>query len=197
MRGLSTSTDSRRVEVLSFLRSIGLTEDLLSIIRSWIGKPIEFYSVFLSHSSIDKDFCRKLYGDLLALGVRCWYDEHEILPGDPILDAVDKGIRLWDKLIFVASQSSLSPRTGWWVEQELERALAKERDIRRTTGHRDSVVIPLTIDDHVFDSWEGPHKATLLERKVADFRNWRDPQQYAAALESLIRALGPRGSDPG
>lgn len=80
-QGLASAPDLRRSEVLRFLSNIGLPEDLMSIIRSWIGKPIEFYSVFLSHSSLDKDFCRNLYQDLRALGVSCWYDEHQILPG--------------------------------------------------------------------------------------------------------------------
>lgn len=190
--GLSSATEARRSEVLRFLGNIGLPEDLLSVIRSWIGKPIEFYSVFLSHSSLDKDFCRALYQDLRSLGVNCWYDEHQILPGDSILEAVDRGVKLWDKLIFVASENSLSTRTGWWAEQELERALRKEREGRRTSGLRDSLVIPVAIDEYFFEHWESPHKATLMERRAADFRDWRDPQAYAKALENLVKGLNTR-----
>jgi hypothetical protein len=191
--GLSRATDSRRSEILRFLSNIGLPEDILSVVRGWIGSAIEFYSVFLSHSSVDKVFCRRLYQDLRTLGVNCWYDEHQILPGDSILDAVDRGIRIWDKLIFVASANSLSARTGWWVEQELERALQKEREVRRSRGIRTSLVIPITIDESIFGDWDSPHRATLIERRVADFRNWQEPAVYAEALESLVKALGARG----
>ena len=44
-----------------------------------------------------------------------------------LLDLVDQGIKVWDKLVLVCSKNSLSTKTGWWVEQEVERALAKER----------------------------------------------------------------------
>lgn len=194
--GLAQATDARRSEVLRFLGNLGLPEDILAVVRAWIGHPIEFYSVFLSHSSIDKEFCRKLYQDLRSLGINCWYDEHQILPGDSILDAVDRGIRVWDKLIFVASASSLSARTGWWVEQELERAFQKEREIRLATAARTSLVIPLAIDDCLFEHRDSPHRATLLQRKVADFRDWKEPALYAESLESLVQALGTRRNGP-
>jgi hypothetical protein len=103
---------------------------------------------------------------------------------------------VWDKLIFVASASSLSARTGWWVEQELERAFQKEREIRLATAARTSLVIPLAIDDCLFGHWDSPHRATLLQRKVADFRNWKEPALYAESLESLVKALGIRRNGP-
>ena len=128
--------ESTRGPVFRFLANSGIDEELLAIVRSWIGKPIEFYSVFLSHSSLDKIFARKLYADLRSVGVDCWFDEEQILPGDNILDLVDQGIRIWDKLILLCSEASLSVRSGWWIEQEIESALAKERQPGRTV--RDS-----------------------------------------------------------
>jgi hypothetical protein len=126
------------------------------------------------------------------LGINCWYDEHNILPGDLILEAVDRGIKSWDKLIFVASKNSLSAQTGWWVEQELERAFRKERENRKENDFRESMVIPLAIDNELFKQYEGPYKASLLNRRVADFRNWQNPSTYTLALETLIKSLGTR-----
>jgi TIR domain len=37
--------------------------------------------VFLCHSSNDKEQVRKLYHRLVADGIRCWFDEEDILPG--------------------------------------------------------------------------------------------------------------------
>lgn len=187
--GLANEPQTRRTEVFRFLSSSGLDDELLSVFRTWIEKPIEFYSVFISHSSLDKEFARKLYDDLRAIGVKCWFDEHQILPGDRILDVVDQGIRLWDKLLLVCSENSLSARTGWWVEQELERALLKERELRRTRNKAMSVLIPITIDNFVFDGWKSGFKPTIIERHVGDFRNWKDRQSYASALERLRAAI--------
>ncbi len=46
--------------------------------------PIEFYSCFVSYSHADKSFARRLYDTLQGRGIRCWLDEHELLPGDDI-----------------------------------------------------------------------------------------------------------------
>jgi hypothetical protein len=185
---LASAGQIRQREVFRFLANAGFEEDVLSVMRSWIGRPIEFYSTFLSHSSLDKDFARKLYEDLRALGVRVWFDEHEIMPGDDILRAVDKGVKLWDKLVLVCSRHSLDIRTGWWVKQELERALRKEREMR-ATGVEYYAFIPLSIDGYLFDSYDGPLRETILERSVGDFRDWQDSGQYARALDRLVVAI--------
>jgi len=187
--GLGRQPEYTRRAVVTFLRNAGMHDEVLSVFRSWVGTPIEFYSVFLSHSSLDKEFARKLYADLRALGVNCWFDEKQILPGDNILEFVDQGIKSWEKFVLVCSQHSLSRKTGWWVEQELERAFAKEREFRRLRRKDDSVLIPITIDDFVFEKWDSRFKASVVDKHVGDFRNWRDPQLYSEALDRLRGAI--------
>ena len=181
--------------VFRFLANSGVDEELLSVVRAWVGKPIEFHSVFLSHSSLDKAFARRLYSDLRNVGVNCWFDEKQILPGDSILDLVDHGIKVWDKLLLVCSRNSLSRTTGWWVEQEVERALAKERTLRRG-GEAGSTLIPITIDDYVFDGWDSKFKASVVDKHVGDFRHWRTPDAYATAFERLRMALDASRRQP-
>lgn len=186
--GLANMPELTRRLVFSFLANSGVDEELLATVRTWIDKPIEFWSVFLSHSSIDKLFARKLYADLRLAGVNCWFDEKQILPGDNILDFVDQGIRLWDKVILVCSENSLSARSGWWVEQEIERALAKERKLR-SNGSALSVLVPITLDDYVFDTWKSRFKASVIDKHVGDFRQWHKTDEYSLAFERLIKAL--------
>ncbi len=57
---------------------------------------IQYYSAFISYSHADKDFARHLHDQLQDKGIRCWLDEHQMLPGDDIYEQVDRGIRLWD-----------------------------------------------------------------------------------------------------
>jgi hypothetical protein len=186
-QALAKEPDFRRKDFFKFLSGMGLDDELIEVVRSWIGQPIEFHSIFLSHSSRDKEFARKLYGDLRSVKIRCWLDEKELLPGDSILGQIDMGIKLWDRLLLVCSRNSLAPTTGWWVEQELERALAKERKLTRQ-GVPGGTVIPITIDDYVFDEWDSKYKATLLERYIGDFRDHR-PDSYAVSLKRLTEAL--------
>lgn len=185
---LANGDESAKRMVIVFLQKAGVADDLIDAFKSWIGRPISFHSLFLSHSSLDKAFARQLYHDLRGSGVDCWFDERQLLPGDILLDSIDRGIRLWDKVLLVCSKHSLDPRTGWWVEQEVARALQKEREARAKTGHRTAVLIPITIDDILFEL-ESPLQATLLQRYVGDFRRWADRSCYVAALEMLVDAL--------
>lgn len=188
--GLSNASETTRRSVFRFLANSGVDEDLLATVRMWVGKPVEFYSVFLSHSSLDKVFARQLYADLRAVGVNCWFDEKQILPGDNILDFVDQGIKIWDKLILVCSEGSLSARSGWWIEQEIERALAKERRLR-SVGSTSSVLVPITLDTYVFDKWESRFKDSILDKHVGDFRHWKNSGEYSSAVSRLVKALDP------
>ena len=48
--------------------------------------------IFLSHSSKDKEFVRKLADDLKTYGLSVWFDEWEIKVGDSITNKISQGI---------------------------------------------------------------------------------------------------------
>jgi hypothetical protein len=50
------------------------------------------YDVFLSHNSRDKPQVRKLAEQLKRAGLRVWFDEWVIKPGDDIYLAIERGL---------------------------------------------------------------------------------------------------------
>jgi hypothetical protein len=86
--------------------SSGLPDEFIAYIRLMVGRAIEFYSCFISYSHEDKLFARRLHDALQGRGVRCWLDEKQMLPGDDIYEQVDRGIRLWDKVLLCCSRHS-------------------------------------------------------------------------------------------
>src|SRR5262249_36132178 len=62
--------------------------------------------VFLSHSSHDKEFVRRLADDLMALDLKIWLDERELGPGESIVGGISGGLREADYLIVVLSRAS-------------------------------------------------------------------------------------------
>lgn len=93
------------------------------------GKAIEFYSCFISYSSKDEEFAKRLYADLQNEGVRCWFAPEGLKIGEKFRVRIDESIRLYDKLLLVLSENSVSSQ---WVEKEVETAFEKEEEQKNT-----------------------------------------------------------------
>jgi|SRR5271157_1419840 len=91
-----------------FLRGCGVPDSFIAYIGSMVGRPIEFYSCFISYSTKDQEFAERLHADLQAKGVRCWFAPHDIKGGRKIHEQIDEAIRLHDKLLLILSEHSMS-----------------------------------------------------------------------------------------
>ncbi len=164
-----------------FLRGCGMPEEFITYARSLTTTPIEFYSCFISYSSKDQEFAERLYADLQAKGVRVWFAPHDLPIGARIRPAIDESIHLHDKLLLVLSKHSVSSQ---WVEQEVETALAKEREQEGRT-----VLFPIRIDDAVMESKAGWPTLLKNTRNVGDFTRWKEHDSYWRAFDRLLRDL--------
>lgn len=166
---------------VSFLRGCGLPDLLIEYIPSLLSKPIQFYSCFISYSSKDHEFAERLHTDLQAKGVRVWFAPHDLAIGAKIRLAIDESIRVHDKLLLVLSEHSVSSQ---WVEQEVETALAREREPNGKT-----VLFPVRIDDAVMESKAGWPALLKNTRNVGDFTRWKEHDSYRKAFDRLLRDL--------
>jgi uncharacterized protein YjbI with pentapeptide repeats len=183
--GMDTILLSRGEIPESFLRGCGLPDSVIAYARSLAQTAIEFYSCFISYSHADEDLAKRLYADLQAAGVRCWFSPEDMKIGDKFRQRIDESIRLYDKLLVLLSVDSVRSQ---WVESEVESAFEIER--RRSTP----VLFPIRLDDGVMTSEAAWASEIRRTRHIGDFQDWKNQDGYARAFDRLRRDLRQEGS---
>lgn len=186
--GLDTIFRSKGKIPESFLRGAGVPENFITYMKSLTGAAFEFYSCFISYSTKDQAFADRLYADLQAKGVRCWFARHDIQGGKKVHEQIDEAIRVYDKLLLILSDASMNSK---WVKTEIANARAREEQQKR------QMLFPITLVpfDSIrtwkcFDADTGVDSARdIREYFVPDFSNWKDHDSYTASLERLVRDL--------
>lgn len=193
--GLETMYRSGGVIPEPFLRGCGVPESFITYMRSLTGSAFEFYSCFISYSTNDQDFADRLYADLQARGVRCWFAPHDIQGGRKIHEQIEEAIRVYDKLLLILSDASMNSN---WVKTEAANARARERQQNR------QMLFPITLvpfdrirEWKCFDADAGIDTAReVREYFIPDFSRWKEHDAYSVVLERLVRDLkaGPSGA---
>ncbi|CAA7617228.1 TIR domain-containing protein [Magnetospirillum sp. UT-4] len=128
------------------------------------------YDVFLSHNSKDKAKARRLAERLRDAGLKIWFDEWVIRPGDDIYLAIERGLEAARVQVLCLSQAALGSD---WVA--LERSTVLFRD-PTNSGRR---FIPL-----LFEGCELPD--TIRRYRHVDYQ-----AETPAAFEELLEACRP------
>jgi hypothetical protein len=204
--GIDTIYKSKGKIPDDFLVGCGVPDDLIGYIKSIAG-AIQYYSCFISHSTKDQEFADRLYADLQAKGVRCWFAPHDIRGGQKIHEQIDDAIRLHDKLLLILSEDSMSSD---WVQTEIAKARKREAQEKRQMLFPVALVPydlppheaqkrrspgapekPVTIKDwECFDADRGKDSAReVREYFIPDFSNWKDHDSYQKAFQGLVSDL--------
>jgi len=175
---------------LVFLRGVGLPDNMIEYLPSLLNQPIQFYSCFISYSSKDDEFAQRIHADLQNKGVRCWFAPHDMPIGAKIWDTIDEAIRLRDKVLLILSAGAIASD---WVEDEISKAFAEERDRKQT------ILFPIRLDDVVMQTPEAWARKLRDQRNIGDFTRWKEHDAYQKGLQRLLRDLktGPAAEAPG
>lgn len=186
--GIDTLYKSRGKIPEIFLRGAGVPEALIAYLPSLItNKAIQYYSCFISYSSKDEEFARRLHADLRARGVRVWFAPEDIKGGKKLHEQIPEAIRLYDKLLLVLSENSMHSE---WVKTEIRHARKTEAKENRRK------LFPISLVEYSkIQEWEAPDDTSkdmaveVREYYIPDFSRWKEQDAYQAAFERLMRDL--------
>jgi predicted DCC family thiol-disulfide oxidoreductase YuxK len=192
-----STIDHRTIEIspdlpLNFLLGCGLTPRQVAALRegaaqedfSSEGDQPRLGSVFISYGGPDEAFATKLEKALADRGAQTFLFSKHAEPGKKLHHLMRDAINNHDRVILVCSRNSLD-RSG--VVNEIEEALQREA---REGGA--SIMIPITLDDHVFTAWAGRRGLVqaIRDRVVADFRHTdQNESKFYEAVDRLLAAL--------
>lgn len=162
---------------IPFLRACGLPKELINYLPSLAVEAVGRYSCFISYSSKDQEFASLLHKNLENKGIRCWYAPHDLRIGSKIRPTLDEQIQVHDKLLLILSSNSINSD---WVEQEVETALARERENKGT------VLFPIRIDDDIMKVRSGWPSLIKNTRHIGDFLNWKKDDTFQRAFYKLL-----------
>jgi uncharacterized protein YjbI with pentapeptide repeats len=172
---------------LAFLRGCGLPNNLIESLPSLLN-ALQFHSCFISYSTKDQEFAKRLHADLQDKGVQCWFASRDIQGGKKIHEQIDQAIRVHDKLLLVLSEHSMNSE---WVKTEI--AHARQREI----SENKRVLFPIRLVDFetirnwkCFDADTGKDSAReIREYFISDFSNWKEHDAYQEAFNRLLQDL--------
>jgi uncharacterized protein YjbI with pentapeptide repeats len=165
---------------IAFLRGVGLPDNLIEYLPSLLNEAIQHYSCFISYSSKDKMFAKRLHDDLQSKGVRCWFAPHDMPIGAKIIDAIDEAIRTRDKVLLILSKRAIASD---WVEDEVTKAYGEERKRKQI------VLFPVRLDNTVLKTNEPWASKLRDQRNIGDFSRWKEHDRYQTSFDRLMRDL--------
>ena len=173
---------------LPFLRGCGLPDEFIEYLPSLLNQAIQFYSCFISYSTMDQAFAERLHADLQSKGVRCWFAPHDLQGGKKIHEQIDEAIRVYDRLLLILSEASMNSE---WVKTEIAKARKQEvREHRRMLFPVRLVSFETLRDWECFDADTGKDSAReIREYFIPDFSDWKNHDNYQQAFDRLLKDL--------
>jgi hypothetical protein len=174
----------------SFLRDAGTPEDviqhLLPLIRN--GLPIRWHSCFISYSTKDEDFARRLHFRMREANMRVWFAPEDLKGGKNLHEQVFEAIQIHDRLLLVLSEHSIKSE---WVMTEIRKAREGEkRENRRKLFPVRLVDFDTLRNWTCFDADSGKDLAVeVREYFIPDFSNWKDHDAFEMAFARLQQDL--------
>ncbi|MFV9505613.1 MAG: toll/interleukin-1 receptor domain-containing protein [Oscillochloridaceae bacterium umkhey_bin13] len=150
------------------------------------------YDVFLSYHAPERTAVRWLDEQIAQAGLRPWFDQREILPGEPWMQRIEAGLAQSQTIAVIIGPSGMGP----WQRQEASVALRlalPERGTKRVIPvllpGADRYGLPYLLDSFTWVEFQDLEDAHALERLITGLRG-----RPGEAEEGRLLELDPRST---
>ncbi len=178
--GVESLSNSIGMVPEGFYRGVGISERVLEAFRTHAAPTLEFQNCYLYFVPENEDFAKQLQMDLQHWRVRSWLISNDL--GECFLHSFHQTtpIHRNDTILLILSEHVLK-QSGF--ENKIVHAFEKEkREMRK-------FILPIVLDDSHTDCAKEWVDELQRTRPLADFRNWRDHEQYRIQFENLLKIL--------
>jgi hypothetical protein len=146
-------------------------------LKETIARHLPQAKIFISHSSVDKPFVKKLQAELSKdESLKFWIDENEILAGDDIQKSISKSLSKSDYLLLVVSGNSTKSS---WVNFEVSQFM----------GFADAKnIIPIVISKG--QKFSEPIDNLIKRLKYLDFSDNNNWDRNISAIKRALTGAG-------
>jgi len=132
-------------------------------------------SAFISHSSLDMPFVRRLGDRLQGQGIDVWLDDVQLKAGDVLTATISLALEQHDFVIVVLSKASLASA---WVRKEMMLA------VKRSSRKHLATLVPVLLERKA---------ANRLPRMLRDTKyvDFSDHRMFEVGLAQLLDLMGP------
>lgn len=175
-----------------FLQSAGVSDTMLSYIRSLKPDNPLYATCLLCYANEDRDFALKLQADLQAHGVFCNGAPYDIEHEEVLEDSIQVSWITYDMVLIITSEYSETKRSRQFLHYTIKDTLLKEQ--------KESIPVLIPMHLRKAPSIAQGIWANLLLRtqhQSRDFTHWQDESFYQPALEQLLHDLKAVYKAPG
>ena len=192
---ISTLYRSRGQLSDAFMRGCGVPEEMIAHVRAISGKPLDYLSCIISHSTRDKKFVERLYADLQSQGIRCWLCPDTLKSNRYLDQHIDRTNQCCEKMVLIVSEVSMK---GEWMKNTVIKGV--QRELRE--GQR--LLFPVSlVRESKLDEWDLTDQESgrnlgreLRKNFIPSFYGWEhDNDLYNRELNQLVVAL--KSVEPG
>ena len=178
--------------VAEFLRGCGLPESFITALPNLPSLSLQYYSCFITFNHKDEEFAARLHAELRKRGIRCWLDKQPI--DVRVETRSERGIRLWDKLLFCASKDSLNHAS---IANEIDEIFANEERLKMVRGVRAKSFIPIDLDGFIkTEEFSNSRNQEIRSRVAVNFSGWKENERkFEDEFEKIIQILSLNSVD--